>query len=147
MRRHFGQCVNVSKSTVFFSENVPADSKQCLSNILSMKVSASLGSYLGLPSSFHRGKSRDFQFLVDKVWSLLQGWKSQFFSQGGKEVLIKSIIQAISSDAMGCFRIPKRILSKISALYARFWWGTHGDKRRCIGNDEKISANQRMKVV
>lgn len=125
-----GQCVNVKKSTVFFSKNVPVDSRQYLCNVVSMNESESMGVYLGLLSTFHRGKTRDFQFLLDKVWSLLQGWKSHLFSPSGKEVLIKSIIQAIPTYAMGCFRIPKGILYKIPALCARFWWASQGDKRK-----------------
>lgn len=52
-----GQSVNLGKSSVFFSPNVPGDRKRYLCNMLSMKVSGSLRFYLGLPSSFHKGKS------------------------------------------------------------------------------------------
>lgn len=89
-----------------------------------------LGRYLGLPSLFNNGKIKDFKFSIDKVWSVLQGWKHNFFSGGGKEVLIKSVVQAIPTYAMGCFWIPKGILSKISSMCARFWWGASGDKRK-----------------
>lgn len=79
-----GQCVNLSKSLVYFSKNVSLEIRHYLCQILPMNVSDSLGSYHGLPSSFLRGKTRDFQFLLYKVWVVLQGWKGQLFSQGGK---------------------------------------------------------------
>lgn len=60
----------------------------------------------------------------------MQGWKSKLFSMGGKEVVIKSIVQAIPTYAMSCFRLPKRILSQFSSLCANFWWGDSNGKRK-----------------
>lgn len=86
--------------------------------------------YLGMPSAFHRGKCKEFKCVLNRVWSKLQGWKQNYFSIGGKEVLIKSIVQAIPTYAMGCFRLSKGILSKIYALCAKFWWGSTKQKHR-----------------
>lgn len=64
------------------------------------------------------------------MWSYLQGWKRNFFSGGGKEINIKSVVQAIPTYAMSCFRLPKGLLDKISSLCARFWWGLTETKKR-----------------
>ena len=42
--------------------------------------------------------------------------------QGGKEVLIKSIVKAIPTYAMSCFIIPVNIIEEIEGACARFWW-------------------------
>ncbi|BBH01968.1 RNA-directed DNA polymerase reverse transcriptase-related family protein, partial [Prunus dulcis] len=46
--------------------------------------------------------------------------------EASKEVLIKSVIQAIPSYPMGVFQLPKSLCKELSSLCARFWWGkTH----------------------
>lgn len=65
--RASGQCINFSKSMVCFSPNVKLDLICHLSDILNVKVVTDLSTYLGLPSTFSRGKCKDFQFLLDRV--------------------------------------------------------------------------------
>ena len=36
-----------------------------------------------------------------------RGWKEKLLSQAGREVLIKAIIQAISTYTMSCFSLPR----------------------------------------
>lgn len=55
---------------------------------------------------------------------------TNFFSIAGKEVMIKSIIQAIPTYAMSCFKIPKVIYEAIENECAKFWWGTDETKRK-----------------
>lgn len=45
-------------------------------------------------------------------------------------MLIKSVVQAIPTYAMGCFRLPKSLLSNITSLCARFWWGSSQTKTK-----------------
>lgn len=107
--RASGQCINLSRS-MWFSPNVPLDVKSCLIDIIQMREVANLGTYLGLPSMFANGKDKDFKFLLDRIWKILQGSKSKLFSRGGKEILIKSIAQAIPTYTMSYFHLPKCIL-------------------------------------
>ena len=51
-------------------------------------------------------------------------------SQAGREVLIKSVIQAIPSYAMGCFKLPMRLCEDIEAMIRRYWWGQRGNRRK-----------------
>lgn len=62
-------------------------------------------------------------FLKDKIWKTLQGWKCSFFSVDGKEVLLKSVGQAIHSYAMGVFHLPKGFCVAISQLFCSFLVG------------------------
>lgn len=100
-----------------------------LSSILNVRKLNDLGSYLGLPS-FSKNKSNDLQFLVDKVWKVVQGWKNTFFSIASKEVLIKSIRQALPTYAMSLFQLPHKLCDEITRSFARFWWGSTKEKRK-----------------
>lgn len=84
--------------------------------------------YLGLPSFIGRAKYSSFAQIKEKVWSKLKGWKEKLISQASKEILIKSVAQAIPAYAMSCFRLPNRLIKDIEMLIRRFWWGQNGDK-------------------
>jgi hypothetical protein len=44
-------------------------------------------------------------------------------SQAGKEILLKAMIQAISTYCMSVFLLPKSLSSEINSLRQKFWWG------------------------
>lgn len=57
-------------------------------------------------------------------------WKDKLISVAGKEVLIKSVTQAILTYTMNLFWLPKGIVSDIQALYRDFWWSFNKDKNK-----------------
>lgn len=59
----------------------------------------------------------------------VKGWKKRLLWQVGKEVLIKSVLQAIRTYAMQCFLIPKGVCDEISSLIRSFWWGKDEQNR------------------
>ena len=59
----------------------------------------------------------------------MQGWKERLLSQGGREILIKAVLQAMPTFTMGCVKIPKSLCKDIEALIRKFWWVYKGDKR------------------
>ncbi|XP_060965129.1 uncharacterized protein LOC115720309 [Cannabis sativa] len=118
-----GQMVNFNKSSLYFSPNTTEDIKSQITSLLSIPIRDSIEKYLGLPQTFGRSKKEAFNYLTDRVWSHLNKWNAQHFSKGGKEVLLKSVVQAIPSYAMACFKMPFSFLSKIKSMMACFWWG------------------------
>ncbi|KAL5562754.1 hypothetical protein UlMin_032501 [Ulmus minor] len=84
--------------------------------------------YLGLPTFSMRNKTIQHGYIRDQVIKKLQGWKDKLFSMGGKEVLLKSIIQSILTYAMSCFTLPCGIIRDIEVACARFWWGSNRGK-------------------
>ena len=79
--------------------------------------------YLGLPSLVGRSKRNSFNDLKEKLGNKLSGWKEKLLSNAGKEILIKSIAQAIPSYIMSCFKLPDALRDDPTSLVRRFWWG------------------------
>jgi hypothetical protein len=78
--------------------------------------------YLGLPMYMGRSKKRIFEYLKERVWKRLQGWKEKLLSKAGKEVLIEAVVQAIPSYAMSCFDLTRTPCDEIINMVGRFWW-------------------------
>ena len=56
--------------------------------------------------------------------------EGKLLSQAGREVLIKSVIQAIPTYTMSCFKLPSTLCHEIETLIRKFWWGQRGDRRK-----------------
>ncbi|KAL5817683.1 hypothetical protein ACOSQ3_026061 [Xanthoceras sorbifolium] len=125
-----GQSVNYEKSALTFSPNVPEMTVLDIGNIFNVDVVACHEKYLGLPSSLGRNKRDVFRSILDRVWQKLQGWKGRLFSVGGKEVLLKAVVQAIPSYAMSCFKLPVSLGMDVQRMCADFWWGSEKEKRK-----------------
>lgn len=68
--------------------------------------------YLGLPAFVSRAKKQSFVYIKEQIWKKLKGWKEKLLSQASREVLIKSVIQAIPSYS-SCFKLPKGLIKDI----------------------------------
>lgn len=125
-----GQKINYEKSKVSFSRVVSTEQQQSLMNILNMRQVDRHGKYLGIPSVAGRSKKAVFGALMGRVWKKLQGWKEKLLSRAGKEVLLKSVIQAIPTYLMGVYKFPSTIIHEIESAMARFFWGQKGMQRK-----------------
>ncbi|KAA3461526.1 reverse transcriptase [Gossypium australe] len=114
-----GQCVNFSKSSVFFSSNTIEAMQEEVLRILEVRPSTNMEKYLGLPSLVGRRKKDSFQALKEKVMIRIKGWCNRFLSQGGKEVFIKSVLQAIPTYAMSCFLLLKSFCDELERIIAK----------------------------
>ncbi|KAA3460284.1 reverse transcriptase [Gossypium australe] len=113
----------------FYSTNTTEESKIAVGRLLGVRSLSSPEKYLGLPNMVGRRKKEAFQNLVDRIVSRIESWSSRFLSQRGKEVFIKSVLQAIPTYAMSYFLFPRVLCEKIESILARFWWQKGPGKR------------------
>lgn len=76
-----------------------------------------------------RNKKSSFQILKDRFKKTIESWSVRFLPQGGKEVFIKVVLQAIPTYSMSCFLLPKTLYGELESMMAKFWWRKgHGRK-------------------
>uniref|UniRef100_A0A803PF19 Reverse transcriptase domain-containing protein n=1 Tax=Cannabis sativa TaxID=3483 RepID=A0A803PF19_CANSA len=127
-----GQKVNLGKSSIFYSTNTANQVRKDINMLLQMPQADDRSMYLGLPSTMGRNKSAVLGFLKDRVRKKLQGWDAKVLSRAGKEVLIKSVAQALPSYAMNVFLLPLEISRDIESTMARFWWKSSSKENKGI---------------
>jgi hypothetical protein len=86
--------------------------------------------YLGLPTDVGRSKNGAFGYLKDRIWKRVQGCMEKKFSGGGKEILIKSVLQAIPTFSMALFKLPRGLCDHITSMVRKFWWGSKNGERK-----------------
>lgn len=101
-----------------------------------------------------------FAWVLGRICSKLESWKEKLLSKAGKEVLLKTVIQALPQYAMSVFKIPISICKTIEQKIASFWWKTNEKKedihwkqwnllktrkdRGCMGFRDLLSFNRAM---
>ncbi|EEE50691.1 hypothetical protein OsJ_30951 [Oryza sativa Japonica Group] len=133
-----GQIVNRDKSVVMFSSNMDEEEKKVFSHTLGINCIAHNDRYLGLPVFIGRSKAKTFEYLKEKIWRCIQGWKEKFLSKAGKEILIKAVAQAIPTYAMSCFYLTKSLCDELTSMILRFWWAQHDNDKKIhwLGKDK-----------
>jgi len=112
---------------------------------LDISVEARNEKYLGLPVYMGKSKEKTFNYLKDRVWKRIQGWKEQSLSKAGKEVLIKSMAQAIPSYAMSCFDLTKTLCDAISNMICRFWWAQQDNEHKMHWLSREVLCTRKEK--
>ena len=85
--------------------------------------------YMGLPTMVGVDRTDCFQHLIDRVCQRLKGWKEKVLSMQGKEILLKSVAQAIPSYSMSVFKLHKGICKSITDEMPSFSWGDREAKK------------------
>jgi hypothetical protein len=125
-----GQRINKDKSSIFFTKGCPQSNREIIKGVLEVSNEALNERYLGMPTDVGSSRNGTFKFLRDRVWSKVKGWLEKILSAGVKEVLIKSVAQAIPVYSMACFRLPRGLCDRINSLIRQFWWGSKEGKRK-----------------
>lgn len=115
-----------------FSNNVPYQTRVALSSTLGVQERSCVGKYLGLPSMIGRNKWDVSHYVKDRIWKKVSSWKGKTLSITGKEILIKSVAQAIPSYCMSMYLIPPSLVDEIHKMLNSFWWSSNSSETKGI---------------
>ena len=110
------QKINRDKTCIFFTSNTKPELQTRIQQVLVVPAIGQYEKYLGMPAFVGRAKKQSFIYIKERVWKKLQGWKEKILSQAGREVLIKSVIEAIPTYSMSCFKLPKGLIKDIEVM-------------------------------
>lgn len=125
-----GQLLSPSKCSILFSNACPDQDQREIKSILSVSHSSFEEKYLGLPTPEGRMKARQFQPIKDRFSKRMSNWNEKYLSMGGKEVLIKSVAQALPTYVMGIFELPASFHEDYMKWIRNFWWGEDENHRK-----------------
>ena len=86
--------------------------------------------YLGLPVLVRKSKKETFAYVKDRVWKKLQSWRGGLLSSAWREILVKTVAQALPMYSIQCFLLPKTFCEDLNMLIAKFWWSGDPGKRK-----------------
>ncbi|GJM90493.1 hypothetical protein PR202_ga06778 [Eleusine coracana subsp. coracana] len=95
-----GQMVNHEKSVVFFSANCTDDMKQEVRQVLNIDKEALAEKYLGLSTALGCSTKEAFEYMPGRLRGLMGAWSGRQASCARREVLIKSVAQAVPTYPM-----------------------------------------------
>ena len=124
-----GQLINFDKSSIQFGHKIEESVRQELRNILDIQNLGGMRTYLGLPENLGGSKIQVFSFVQDRLNKRANRWTFKFFTKGGKEVIIKSVVTALPNHVMSFYRLLKATAKKLANAVAQFWWSPGGSTR------------------
>ena len=74
------QQMNRKKTTLFFSKAVSEEKKREILSFLEVPEIKEYEKYLGLPAVVGKNKNASLNYIKERVWAKLQGWKEKLLS-------------------------------------------------------------------
>ncbi|XP_019166531.1 PREDICTED: uncharacterized protein LOC109162266 [Ipomoea nil] len=127
--RASGQEVNLRKTSIVFGRNVHWEDKEAVCGTLGICEQQGRGKYLGLPGYVGRKKREILGFIRDRLRDRVMNWGNRLLSRGGREVLLKTVLQSIPNYAMNVFLLPLGLSGEIERIMNSFWWGCERRER------------------
>lgn len=125
-----GQLVNSAKCSIMFKEQGQQRMHDQVKQILGVELSAFEEKYLGLPTPTGRMKGDRFQSLKERLGKRLKDYTEKNMSAAAKEILIKSVAQALPTYIMSVFKLPLGVCDDLTKIIREFWWGMENGKRK-----------------
>uniref|UniRef100_A0A803NUC3 Reverse transcriptase domain-containing protein n=1 Tax=Cannabis sativa TaxID=3483 RepID=A0A803NUC3_CANSA len=127
-----GQKINPNKSSIFFSRNTDVYTRDVICGDMGIHEADDHGTYLGLPNIIGLKKSAILGFLKEKVQKRIQSWDGKLLSKAGKEILLKTIVQALPTYAMSVFLLPIETSKEMERAMCKYWWSSSSKKDKNI---------------
>ncbi|KAL9666372.1 hypothetical protein QQ045_000702 [Rhodiola kirilowii] len=142
-----GQVINYDKSELVLSPNASEALRNAFRGRLSVTLASHHAKYLGLPLTLQRKLTLNFSGVIDKFWSKTESWISKKLSSGGKEILIKAVLQALPQYVMNGFLLPEQIINKMHSSTRKFWWSYSSSKKPIYWIKSQTLCQERNMVV
>ena len=137
------QQINKEKTTLFFGKSVSKEVKNSVKELLGVLGIKRYEKYLGLPAIVGKNRSASLNYIKDRVWSKLQGWKEKLLSQAGKEVLLKAVVQTIPTFAWDVSSFQWSYVGILRCLSRNFGGDNGKIEGKFTGKIGKHFVNQR----
>lgn len=125
-----GQLINPSKCSIMFNAREQLMEYEQVKAVLEVQREVFEAKYLGLPTPRGRVKGVHFQDLRERLCKRLKDYSERYMSAAAKEVLIKSVAQAMPTYIMSVFKLPLGLCDDLTSTIRSFWWGTEDGKRK-----------------
>jgi hypothetical protein len=109
-------------SMMFGSKCTPQNRSKVL-DMLNVTNTVGERKYLGLPTPEGRMNKDKFKTTKERLVKRCSNWAEKHMSMAAKEVLIKSVAQAIPTYIMGVFKLPVNMCDDLTQIIRKFWWG------------------------
>ena len=119
-----GQQLSPSKCSLFMSENAQEGVRNQIREILRVQSIDFKAKYLGLPTPMGRLKRGVFQPLEERFHKRMTALKEKELSVARKEVLIKSVAQALPNNVISVFMLPVTLCDNLMKHIRAYWRGS-----------------------
>ena len=130
--RWSGQLINKDKSGIIFSKSVSKVCKRWIKGEFYMKKLPLDAFYLGTPLFSSKCRTKDFRYLIERIESGFQGWRSKSLSWAGKRTMIKSVALALPTYSFSTASVPVAVCNKLDSTIRRFWWSPNKPQGRFL---------------
>ncbi|XP_026459958.1 uncharacterized protein LOC113360696 [Papaver somniferum] len=126
------QMLNLDKSNVYFSHNIPLSYRNFLARELRMTQMTDTVKYMGVTLLIGRDKTKAFKPLIQSFGTRLKFWKGKTMNHSARTTMVKHVLNDLPTYQMGFFRIPKTMIDQMDSIQKNFWWGHSDNKGLCL---------------
>jgi hypothetical protein len=129
--RGTGQLVSMGKCSILYGNQCFDVVQQEIKEILLYETEAFEEKYLGLPVPEGGMKGDKFKHVKGRFSKRAMDWSEKYMSSGAKEILIKSILQSLTTYAMRVLKFLVGLIEDLSKIIRDSWWAMRKIIGRC----------------
>lgn len=84
--------------------------------------------YLGSPLILGHSKKEAFTSIQESFEHRFSTYNALNLSQARKSTMIKLVLNSVPTYQMGTFKMPKQIITKLTSIGRKFFWGHHSKR-------------------
>ncbi|XP_062104307.1 uncharacterized mitochondrial protein AtMg00310-like [Humulus lupulus] len=78
--------------------------------------------FLGLPNTMGCNKQVILGYIKERIQKRVLRWEGWLLSKAGKEILLKTVVQALPNYAMSVFLLPLDMCKDMERMMSKYWW-------------------------